>query len=132
VESARSRVRESFTRIIQLARTHGIEPIVATEVTVRQPASLVEDAKTLAGWVLGRQSYRDYINREVVEQNRWLREYAACEGIFLLDFQSVLAEGSGKRRKAYAAPDGSHISPAGYDALTAYAARVFAGRPLPR
>jgi lysophospholipase L1-like esterase len=118
--------------MIQLARTHGIEPIVATEITVRPRLALIDDLKAFVGRVIGRQSYHDYINREVLDLNRWLREYAACEGVLLLDIQPMLSDASGKRRRAYAAPDGSHISQAGYDALARYVGVVLERRVTPR
>jgi hypothetical protein len=45
------------------------------------------------------------------------------ENCRVLDFEAVFASDDGTRKPEYAAEDGSHISQAGYDALTAYAAR---------
>lgn len=116
------RIRDSYTRMIARAREHGIEPIIATEVTIRPKDSLTE---TLAAWVgalLGKQSYQDRINAEVVAMNRWLSARAAQEGLLLLDLQAALADSDGVRRRAeFIAADGSHITPAGYAAITSYA-----------
>ena len=121
LEAAQSRVRDSYTRMHALARTHGIEMIVATEVTVRPADTWSELVLGPIGWMLGKESYSDRINVQVMETNRWLTTFAKEEHLLLLDLRQTLAEPAGRRRKVYAAADGSHISPAGYDALSAYA-----------
>lgn len=124
----KARARESFLEMIRLARENRIEPIAATEVTIRPEAGLKE---TLAGWVgrlLGKESYQDRINRDVREINDWLRELAAREGLLLLDFEMTLGGGDGRRKKEYALDDGSHITPRGYAALDAYAAPLLTER----
>ena len=116
-----TRARESLTAIVARSRAAGIEPILATEVTIRYKAGLTERLAVLAGTVLGRQGYFDYVNRHVLDTNAWLREYAAREGILLLDLQPVLADASGLRKAVFANDDGSHLTPAAYEALSAYA-----------
>ena len=69
-------------------------------------------------------SYQDYVNGHVLKTNRWLRQFAAEEGVLLLDFQPALSDGASRRRKAFAIDDGSHISEAGYQVLTKYANEV--------
>lgn len=120
-EATHARVKESYSRMVALARAHGITPVIATEVTIRPPRSRLG---TVIGWVaplLGRQSYQDRINRDVVALNEWLVELADREQILLLDLQSTLARTGGQRRPEFAIDDGSHISPAGYAALSVYA-----------
>ena len=56
----------------------------------------------------------------------WLRGLAARERVLLLDFESVVADGAGERRREFAKDDGSHIPDAGYAALSAYASPVLA------
>jgi uncharacterized SAM-binding protein YcdF (DUF218 family)/lysophospholipase L1-like esterase len=121
IDATQARVRESFGAMVALARVSGIEPILATEVTIR-PASTWSE--TLAGWVgaaLGKQSYQDWINRHVLETNDWIRELAKREKLLLLDLQPVLSDSSHRRLSRFAKEDGSHITQAGYAALTAYA-----------
>jgi uncharacterized SAM-binding protein YcdF (DUF218 family)/lysophospholipase L1-like esterase len=116
--------RASYEQMIAMARTHGIEPILCTEVTMRPPASW---SNTLASWIgplLGKQSYQDGINRHVRATNAWIRELGAREHLLVLDFETVLSDERGLRRPAFAQPDGSHITAAGYDALTSYAAPI--------
>jgi lysophospholipase L1-like esterase len=121
MDKAMARARASFEEMIGRARAAGIEVILATEVTIRPKDEWGEMAAGWVGWVLGKESYQDYINKRVSELNVWLREKAAQEKLFLLDLQPVLAEASGQRQKAFTREDGSHISPEGYAALSAYA-----------
>jgi uncharacterized SAM-binding protein YcdF (DUF218 family)/lysophospholipase L1-like esterase len=119
--AARERARASYLRMIELARERGIEPIVATEITARPPASWTNALASIIGAIRGKESYQARINRDVMETNRWLVDLARREGLLLLDFQSTLAEGGGMRRAEFTQADGSHITPAGYEALTVYA-----------
>jgi lysophospholipase L1-like esterase len=58
----------------------------------------------------------------VEEVNAHLRELCKRENLQLLDFGKAFADQDGTRRPEYAAEDGSHISSAGYRALSVYAA----------
>ena len=120
-----ARVKDSYTQMISRARAHGIVPVLATEVTARPPSRSVMD--TVAGWagtLLGKQAYQDRINRHVLAVNEWLIETATREGLLVLQLQHVIAEPGGRRHRAFAQADGSHITPAGYDMLTSYARPV--------
>jgi lysophospholipase L1-like esterase len=128
VDGVLARTRQSYQEMIRLARAHGIEPIVATEVTVRPPASWTNTVASWIGWLRGKRAYQDQINDHVLATNRWLADLAAKEGLLLLDFQAVLAEDGGRRRAEFTREDGSHITPAGYDVLTAYARPVLEKR----
>jgi uncharacterized SAM-binding protein YcdF (DUF218 family) len=122
VDQAIARARDSYEKMIGLARSNGIEPIVATEVTVRPSDTWSE---TIGGWVgglLGKQGYHARINGHVTTTNRWLVERAGRDGILVLDLQKALADTDGiRRRREFTKEDGSHITPAGYAALTTYA-----------
>jgi uncharacterized SAM-binding protein YcdF (DUF218 family)/lysophospholipase L1-like esterase len=125
VDASIDRIKTSYTEMIARARSQGIEPILATEVTIRPRAEGVMD--TLAEWaagVLGRAAYQDHVNRQVLAVNEWLIETAARERLLVLHFQQLLAAPGGRRRPSFAQSDGSHISPAGYDMLTSYAMPV--------
>ena len=93
-------------------------------------AGAKESFMALVGGLLGRQSYADYVNKQVMDTNEWLRENARQRGLLLLDFERVLLEGRSRRRREFTAPDGSHLSPAAYDALTAYATQLLSERYL--
>jgi lysophospholipase L1-like esterase len=120
MEQTLIRTRESFLAMVELARKAGIMPVLATEVTIRSKDGLSEAFESMIGRILGRSSYQDYINRQVGETNRWLRDTAVRDGIMLLDLEAVLGDRQGVRRKEFAQPDGSHISKQGYEAITQY------------
>jgi uncharacterized SAM-binding protein YcdF (DUF218 family) len=121
VNATLDRVRQSFTRMIELSRQNGIEPVLATEVTIRPPASWMNGLASIVGAIRGKESYQAGINRRVIEGNQWLADVARREGLLLLDLQATLAEAGGMRRPEFTQEDGSHIAPAGYAAITEYA-----------
>jgi uncharacterized SAM-binding protein YcdF (DUF218 family)/lysophospholipase L1-like esterase len=124
-----ARTRDSYVAMVQLARQAGIEPVLATEVTAGQKAGVKEAVAGIFGRLLAKQGYHDYVNRHVMDTNTWLRELAHQEGVLLLDFEQVFStEGSGERRHEYTAADGSHITNAGYLALSAYAGPILHSR----
>ena len=121
-EAAAVRAQESFVRMIEMARAHDIVPILATEITARPRSnSLMDVLLATLGALRGKPSYQDQVNVHVFRINTWLKETAEREQLLLLDFQSVLAGADGRRHPLYAQPDGSHVTAAGYDALTTYA-----------
>jgi lysophospholipase L1-like esterase len=130
IQPALARAKESFKEMVRLARANGSEPILATEVTIRGK----DDFRSrVAGWVgaiLGKTSYQEYVNGHVLEMNRWLKEFGRDQKIVVLDFQPVISEASGFRKKEYATEDGTHISLAGYEKLTAYV-RATLGKDAP-
>jgi lysophospholipase L1-like esterase len=115
-----ARTKESVLAMVDASRKAHIVPILATEVTIRPKRSWLEPFQTMIGSMLGKTSYQDYINQHVLETNRWIRELAAQEKLPLLDLEMLLSDQSHMRRKEFASDDGSHISPAGYNALHAY------------
>jgi lysophospholipase L1-like esterase len=116
-----ARMRDSYVRMIAAARAAGVEPIIATEITTPTPSGWSTLPARIAGAIRGRESYQAWVNRHVLAGDLWLRELARAEGLQVLDLQAALASTDGARRPEFATPDGSHISPAGYSALTAYA-----------
>jgi lysophospholipase L1-like esterase len=121
VEGTLARTRSNFSEMVALSKRHGIEPIIATEVTIRQRETWLEPIRSLLGSIRGKESYQDWVNRHVRSTNDWLRELAEREGVLLLDLEPVLADAAGRRLEAFATSDGSHITPAGYRAITDYA-----------
>jgi lysophospholipase L1-like esterase len=121
VEAAAARARREVEAMVGAARARGIEPLLATEVTIRGRASWSEWLAGWVGWAMGKTSYDAYINAHVLRHNAWLREYARREGLLLLDVQTTLSDASGTRRAEYAQEDGSHITAAGYAAIDRYA-----------
>jgi lysophospholipase L1-like esterase len=127
-EQVRTRVRDNYIRMIATARRHGIEPILATEVTVRPPDTWSEMVAGWVGGILGKESYQDRINGDVLAANQALADLAKHERLLVLDFQAALAQRGGRRRREFTQDDGSHITHAGYAALTAYAIPILEGR----
>ena len=126
IDAALTRAREAIVSMVGRARAEGIEPILATEVTARPRDNTWSDTFSgWIGWLRGKEAYQDGINRHVMAMNTWLRDYAAREGLLVLDLQSAVSEPeTARRRKPFATPDGSHISEAGYEALSAYAVPI--------
>ena len=117
---AEARVRDDCQRLIVKARAAGIELIVATDVMIGFDEGWRTAIRSWAGRMLGRERYEDYINKHMTSLNAWLTATAKRERLLLLDLESVLSHGSGKRTRESSEADG-HITQAGYEALTAYA-----------
>lgn len=111
------RSRENIRSMVDKARSKGIAVILATEVIL--PAS--------TGWTVwlgklrGKQSYREYINRHVIEMNQWIRALAMEKKLVILDFEKALADQDGSRKREFTTEDGTHLSDKAYDTLTRYA-----------
>jgi lysophospholipase L1-like esterase len=122
IEAAKAAARGDYIEMIRQARTAGIEVILATEVPWTEPSGFLNDIHAWIGHLRGKQSYGERVSAHVREVNAFLRDFAKREGIVLLDFERVFAPEGGTRKPEYGAEDGSHISAAGYAALTAYSA----------
>lgn len=122
IPEARARAQENLTAMADEARAAGIRPLLATEITMPLEEGWIASLMRLVGGVLGKEDYRVRINSHIRAVNEWLRSYAKQERLTLLDFEAALAESGESRRAEYALPDGSHVTPAGYAALTRYAA----------
>lgn len=113
--------RKNVLAMVEATRQAGVKPILATEVTIPNRDRLIDLPSRIVGRLLGKEGYQDYINRHVIETNRWLRETALLQSILVLDFEKVLADADGARRSEFATSDGSHLSRRAYDALSEYA-----------
>ena len=114
------KTKQNILTMIKMAQDAGITPILATEVTITTRTGFIESLASFVGELRGKSSYQDYINGLVVETNHWLTEVATKQDIVLLDFKTVLADETGKRKREYATDDGSHLTVAAYMALTDY------------
>lgn len=124
IEQTAARTRESFTKMVELARANGIEPILATEVTMGSSGSWSETFRSWVNWVRGKESYQAYVNRHVMDINRWLADFASREGLLLVDLHGALADEEGRRKPEFTLEDGSHLTEAAYGALTTHALPV--------
>jgi uncharacterized SAM-binding protein YcdF (DUF218 family)/lysophospholipase L1-like esterase len=119
-EPVLARIRESYTRMLRQARDAGIEPIVATEVSLGEHDSW---RNTIFGWIgaiRGKTSYQDLVNGHLAAINQWLTGMARQEGLLVLDLNAVLAGNQGRRRAEFVGEDGSHLTEEAYRALTEY------------
>lgn len=119
-EEAGWRVERNLAHLVQMARARGIEPILSTDLTLRPPARWYEPIAELAGWLRGKEGYQQRINAQVIRLNERIRALAACMGARLLDIYPLTADYRGQRRRAFAKPDGSHLTDAGYRAIETY------------
>lgn len=116
--------RKNIEAMIKMAKDNNIRPILATEVTITTPDNWVENIAGFIGWLRGKESYQDNVNAFVIETNILLKEMAAKNDIMIFDFQRLLSDEDGTRKRKYAKADGSHLSPAAYQALDKYVAGV--------
>jgi len=122
-EAVKQAAREDYLAMLQQARAAGIDVILATEIPLAEPTGLVNEARAFVGRLLGKQSYAERVNAHVRELNAFVRQLAAREKLRVLDFEKVFAPDGGARKPAFATEDRSHVSPAGYQALTDYVIR---------
>ena len=118
--AAVTRAKDNVQAMVAQSRAAGIEPILATELTIRGEDTWGNWVMSWIGWVRGKSSHQETINARVQELNEWLRAYAARECLTVVDLHGILSDPAGVRRREYATPDGSHVPPAGYEALRAF------------
>jgi acyl-CoA thioesterase-1 len=122
-EVVKQATREHYVRMLQEAREAGITVLLATEIPRGEPTGWIDQAVALLGRLRGKQSYSERINAHVREVNQYVRDLAVRDGLRLLDFERVLAPDGGARKPEFTQDDLSHVTAAGYAALTAYATR---------
>jgi lysophospholipase L1-like esterase len=123
MEQTVAAVKQNYQAMVDLARSNGITPLLATEITMSRRPGLMDWLRSLIGRFAGKTSYQEYINGQVMAVNRWLHEYADQNGLILLDLQAQLADGGTMRNSRYAQPDGSHVSDEGYQVIADYLER---------
>jgi lysophospholipase L1-like esterase len=116
--TVKQRIQADYREMVARARRQGAAVVLATEVTLSKQAGFGNGVARLLGSLRGKEGYRERINRQVRELNVWLRTFATAENLPLLDFERVFDDGNGYRRGDYTSEDGSHISAAGYLALS--------------
>lgn len=123
IDIAIKKAKDSFVAMVELSKKNGIIPILATEVTLGNKKGVMDALKYWVGKLLGKTSYQDYINKHVLDLNRWLKSYAQKNNLLVLDLQPIISDANNLRLKEYATEDGSHISKQGYEKLTIYATK---------
>lgn len=120
METTIEKTKSAYLEMIARAREHGIQPVLATEVTMSRRPGIKESVLAFVGRIAGKTSYQDYINSQVIAVNEWLKEIAAQQDLVLLDLQSLLADGDIMRKTEYAQDDGSHLTDAAYRVIAEY------------
>lgn len=127
-EEYKAMILPHYERMVAAAQKAGIDVILATEVPWTDPDGWVDDLRAWIGELRGKESYAARISAHIRDVNGQIRALAAREGLRLLDFERVFSNEKGTRKPEFAQEDLSHISPAGYKALSAYTKREL-GRP---
>jgi lysophospholipase L1-like esterase len=120
--AAKKKAQDNYQAMIEQARAAGITPILVTELTIPVPDTMKEKLMGLVAGLLGKNDYRTQKNTEIKAVNGWLRDYAKAQKIKLVDLETALDSGNGTRKVEYTRSDNSHVSPAGYQAITRYVA----------
>jgi lysophospholipase L1-like esterase len=102
----------------------GIIPVLATEVTMGAPDSLLDNLMDWVGSIRGKQSFQQYISSNVMAVNDWIREYAKEKGYPVLDIEQLMTNEDGNRKTGYYTEDLSHITDQAYQDLDAFALPV--------
>ena len=118
--AAKQKAQDNYRWMTEQARAAGITVILVTEITIPIPDTLKENAMAWLGSLLGKQDYRSKKNEQIKAVNVWLRDYARSQNIKLIDLEQALDSGNGTRKVEYTRDDNSHVSPAGYQAITRY------------
>jgi acyl-CoA thioesterase-1 len=118
--AAKQKAQDNYRWMTEQARAAGITVILVTEITIPIPDTLKENAMAWIGGLLGKQDYRSKKNEQIKAVNVWLRDYARAQNIKLIDLETALDSGNGTRKVEYTRDDNSHVSPAGYQAITQY------------
>lgn len=125
--AAKQKAQDNYRWMAEQARAAGIEVILVTEITIPIPDTFKENAMGWVAGLLGKQDYRSQKNEQIKAVNVWLREYARAQNIKLIDLETALDSGNGTRKVEYTREDNSHVSPAGYQAITRYVAAQLGG-----
>jgi len=118
--AAAERAKVNLTKLIETSKAHTIEPILTTEVTIL-PAGFSQQVADTFLWLVGKPSFEERVNSQIVEWNTWVRQQVQHRHLLLLDFQRAVADSSERRRPQYAVPDGIHLTKEAYDVITAQA-----------
>jgi uncharacterized SAM-binding protein YcdF (DUF218 family)/lysophospholipase L1-like esterase len=128
IEETPTSAGNHFAQMVSIALAEGVEPILATELTMGLQGGWTALTTDWIGWVLRKEAYSDRVNRYVMAGNARLWQLARQHGLLMLDLQAVLSDRRGRRRRQFTQDDGSHVTPSGYAALTEYARPILEER----
>jgi lysophospholipase L1-like esterase len=128
LEAAKKQAWADTQEMIRRARAQGVTVILATEVTLSEAVGFTNRVVAFINGLRGKTSYAARINEPVRAVNAQIRQYGRDQGLRVLDIEKLFDDGEGFRKVEYSADDGSHISAAGYAALTPYAQKQLGAR----
>ncbi len=120
-DETRETAIRNIEAMAEAAHAAGVIPVLATEVTMGAPDSMIDNIIGWIGELRGKRSFQQYISDNVMAVNRWLREYAEQQGFPVLDIEHLMTDEKGNRKTGYFASDLSHITDLAYQDLDAYA-----------
>ncbi len=120
-DETRETAIRNIEAMAEAAHAAGVIPVLATEVTMGAPDSVIDGIVLWINELRGKRSYQRYISDNVMTVNRWIREYTAQRGFPLLDIERLMTDEDGNRKKGYFDSDLSHITQQAYRDLDAYA-----------
>ncbi len=128
LEAAKKQAWADIHEMIRRARARQVNVVLATEITLSEAVGFTNRAIAFINSLRGKTSYAARINEPVRAVNEQIRQYAREHGLRVLDIEKLFDDGEGFRKVEYSDEDGSHVSPAGYAALTSYAQKQLGGR----
>ena len=118
IDATLERAKNSIGEMVRKAIAHGITPIVVTETTILPKDTYEEKIMGFIGSIMGKKSYQDFVNDKVLKTNHWLVGYAKNNNIRYIDFNRLLADENGIRKRKFSTKDGTHINKIAYEQLT--------------
>ena len=118
IDATLERAKNSIKEMVRKSIAHDITPIVVTETTVLPKDTYEEKIMGFISSIMGKKSYQDFVNNNVLKTNRWLVEYAKENNIRYIDFNRLLAAENGIRKRKFSTKDGTHINKIAYEQLT--------------
>lgn len=120
-DETRETAIRNIEAMAEAAHKAGVIPVLATEVTMGAPDSLIDNLMGWIGSIRGKQSFQQYISSNVMAANEWMRGYAKQKSFPLLDIEKLMTNEEGNRKAGYFTQDLSHITDKAYQDLDAYA-----------
>jgi lysophospholipase L1-like esterase len=112
---------DNLKYMIDRATEHGIIPIVVTEITLGMPSDIKNSIMQFIGKIMGKRSFQEYISKNVLSVNEWIRSYAKEHGASVLEIEKLMTNPEGNRKEGYYTDDLSHITEQAYKDIQSFA-----------
>ena len=120
VDLIRNAIKNNIKSMVETAKENDMIPVLSTELTLGESKSLKWKVMSWISDFRGRQTYKDFINSEVLALNNWIRAYAKKNNIYVLDIEKLLTDSNGNRIDGYAMDDGNMLPDLAYTVVTKY------------